>query len=83
MGHAYFVLDWLQGPGLVKREAQRAFFDVAQEPKERRLMAKHAYGAAARTIDTLSPDEVAKGLPAAHIRDLCGILKTIGSGAVP
>lgn len=75
MDHADFVTDWLQGPGLVRREAQRFFFDVGQEPKERRSMAKHAYGEAARTIDTLSPEEIARGLPAAHIRDLCRILK--------
>lgn len=83
MGHADFVTDWLQGPGLVRREAKRAFFDVGQEPEERRDMAKHAYGEAARTIDTLSPEEIDMGLPAAHVRDVCRILKAVRSDNVP
>lgn len=83
MGHSDFVVDWLKGPGLVQREAQRTFFDVGQEPTERRYMAQHAYGETARTVDTLSTDELSLGLPAAHIRDVCRILRASKSPDAP
>jgi acetyl esterase/lipase len=76
MGHGDFIVDWLQGSKLVRREAQREFFDVGAEMQQRRKIARHVYGASARTIDTVGAGDLELG-PAAHIRDLCRILENI------